>query len=184
MLTSTQQAWSLGIGDPSLAGWLIVLGYLLATLRCWVKSNDSRQNGNIDYFWVLLAVFLLFLGINKQLDLQTLFETCMKDWVKSHGWYARRRTLQIVFISTLGLGMIVVLVALRKRLANIWSQHKLVWLGLILLCIFILLRAATFNHIALWDQPIIWGLNLHFFLELGALITIIAGTFIQKPAEK
>lgn len=172
--------WQAGIGDPSLFGWLTVLVYLAAVWCCLVKAKQSKQFGGNYLFWLYLAAFLLLLGINKQLDLQSWFTEFMRDSAKAHGWYAYRRLVQVVFIAILGLGMLIALLSVRLLLANSWRRYKLTWLGIILLCAFILIRAASFHHFDILINHDIAGLPVNVLLEIGALLLIILGTFFSK----
>ena len=53
------------------------------------------MNGRrVKLFWMGLAALLVFLGFNKQLDLQTAFTFLAKDFAKATGWYENRRIVQ------------------------------------------------------------------------------------------
>jgi hypothetical protein len=78
LLAATENGnWKLGIGDPTPVGWITAIAYLAASLACavvWTADRRARRHGRpgSPVFWLSLALLLLFLGINKQLDLQTL----------------------------------------------------------------------------------------------------------------
>lgn len=172
--------WHAGIGDASIFGWITVAVYLLATFRCVVKAKDSKKFGGNYQFWLYLAAFLLLLGINKQLDLQSWLTEFVKDSAQAHGWYERRRPVQIFFIALLGLGLVVALLSLRLFLANSWRHNKLTWVGIVLLGTFIVMRAASFHHFdVLINRPIL-GININVIFEIGAILLIILGTFFNK----
>jgi len=172
--------WHLGIGDPTMWGWLTVVVYLLAVARCFVKANRDRAAGFPYQFWLYLGVFLLLLSINKQLDLQTWFSQTLRDLSLEHGWYEQRRILQLAFVVSVGTMMLVLLITLRIYLWNLWRSYKLVWCGLILLCAFILIRAASFHHVDILIRETVVGLELNVLLENLALVLIILGTFIHR----
>ncbi len=167
-------------GDPTFAGWLIVLTYFLVVSRCYFKHAEAKKQGLDAYFWVLIGGFLLLLGINKQLDWQTVFEASMRDMAKQHGWYAQRKLMQIAFIVFLALGLLTMLIVLRKFLAQARKNYKVVCFGLFLICVFIVLRAATFNHFSFLNTRSYFGFNAHVLLELGSLMTIYYGTYVNK----
>ena len=127
-----------------------------------------------------MAIFLLILGINKQLDLQSWFTETLKDAAQNHGWYEHRRPVQIAFIVALGFGMLMTLIAFRLFLANTWRNYTLAWIGVILLCTFILIRAASFHHVDILINTEVLGLRLNILLEIGAIILIILGTYFNK----
>ena len=172
--------WHIGIGDPTIFGWLTVLAYLVAMWRCVVKADESKDFGGNYQFWLYLAAFLLFLGINKQLDLQSWLTDFVRDSAKAHGWYEHRRPVQTIFIGLLGLGMLIALFSLRLFLANSWRHNKITWLGIVLLCLFILMRAASFHHFDILINHDILGIKINVILELGAIFLIILGTYFYQ----
>jgi DNA-directed RNA polymerase subunit RPC12/RpoP len=175
--------WHAGIGDASILGCVTVVVYLVATFRCVVKAKDSKKFGGNYQFWLYLGTFLLLLGINKQLDLQSWLTEFVKDSAQAHGWYERRRPVQIFFIALLGFGLVVALLSLRLFLANSWRHNKLTWVGIILLATFIVMRAASFHHLdVLINRPIL-GVNINVIFEIGAILLIILGTFFNKRSE-
>ncbi len=138
--------WHVGIGDPTIFGWITVICFFLAVLVCANKAFNLKAAGEGYRFWLCLALFLLLLGINKQLDLQTWFTQTLRDSAHAHGWYEARRPLQALFILGLALGILLSLVSIRRFLAASWHRHKIAWIGVELLCAFVLMRAASFHH--------------------------------------
>ena len=56
---------------------------------------------------MVLTILLLLLGINKQLDFQTLFNDVLRRMAKADGWYSVRRFYQVIFIATItALGLL------------------------------------------------------------------------------
>ena len=172
--------WHAGIGDPTLFGWLTVAAYGLAAFLCFKQSGIVKKQGGGARFWLVLSAVLLLLAINKQLDLQSWFTQVMRDSAHAHGWYAQRRAMQLAFIAILGLGMLIVLLSLRLFLANSWRHYKLVWVGIALLCAFIVIRAASFHHMDILINSNILGIKINVILELLALFIIILGTIYHK----
>jgi DNA-directed RNA polymerase subunit RPC12/RpoP len=172
--------WHVGIGDPTIFGWVTVLAYLLAAWRCVVKADESKDFGGNYPFWLYLAAFLLFLAINKQLDLQSWLTDFARESAKAHGWYEHRKPVQITFIGLLAFGMVTVLFSLRLFFANAWRHNKITWLGIVLLCTFIVMRAASFHHFDILINYDILGIKINVVLELGAIALIILGTYFNK----
>lgn len=180
ILAATEDGrWHAGIGDATVFGWITVAFYLLAVVRCIIKVNASKKFGGNYLFWHYLAIFLLVLGVNKQLDLQSWFTESLKDAAQNHNWYENRRSVQVGFIVALGIGMLMTLIAFRLFLANTWRNYKLAWIGVILLCTFILIRAASFHHVDILINKEVLGLKLNVILEIGAIILIILGTYFN-----
>jgi len=172
--------WHAGIGDPTVFGWITVLAYLIASLLYFFKAISLKKFGVNYQFWFYFAVFLLLLGINKQLDLQSWFTQTIKGSVQAHGWYAHRRQLQVAFIVFLSFGMLIALIMLRLFLENSWRKYKLTWVGIVLLCTFILMRAASFHHFDIFINHDILGFKINVLLEIGAISLIILGAFFNK----
>jgi hypothetical protein len=68
--------WRPGFSDPDLPGLIITRAYALTALLCFRRALKERRgsdgkNGH-SKAWFLYAIALILLGMNKQLDLQTL----------------------------------------------------------------------------------------------------------------
>jgi len=68
--------WFPGIGDPSLMGWFTVFAYFFTAYKSRGAARVLRSSllgSRETVLWFGLALLLMFLGINKQLDLQSFF---------------------------------------------------------------------------------------------------------------
>jgi hypothetical protein len=135
-------------------GWLTVAAYAAAAFLAFKSARAVTQEPRRDRaqralmrFWQALALLLLALCVNKQLDLQTLFTQIGRDLALAQGWYEDRRRYQVLFIGAVAvlglLGTVGLGFALRKVVARIW----LALLGLGFLASFIVIRAASFHHV-------------------------------------
>jgi hypothetical protein len=166
--------WRPGIGDPTPMGWMTVVAYLAASLACWRAAAARRKTNRHEKsrsapFWSLLSLILLFLAINKQLDLQSALTELGRRLIREQGWYDRRRELQLLFImSVAGLGCAVL--GGLGWMARRTSRGRLLALtGLIFLVVFIVVRASSFHRI---DQILglrLRGLRWNWLLELGGI---------------
>jgi MFS family permease len=170
--------WEPGIGDPTFVGWFTVAAYLLAAILCAAAAMRTRWFDRRAYrFWILFTVLMVALGINKQLDLQSLFTVVLKQFAKSTGWYEDRRIFQGIFICIIAFFGLAF-----AALAWIWTsrtlpQNRLTLLGGIFLLSFIVIRAASFHHI---DQILgreLAFLRINHVLELGGIACVALGTF-------
>ena len=95
--------WHPTIGDPSFMGWFTVLAYFFAfciSLKVYL-TGDRRFHRNPQkqkLLWLVLAVLMLLLCINKQLDLQTMFTATAKYYFLKNDMYQYRRHYQKLFI--------------------------------------------------------------------------------------
>lgn len=162
--------WTPQIGDPSYVGWITVFAYFGSSVLCFRaggRDRDSRQ------LWYVLGFWLAFLGVNKQLDLQTLLTDVARDYARTEGWYERRRFVQRLFVTGIGLMAVgcalLVIWILRRRPRAIQAAYA----GLVLLMAFIFIRAASFHHVDGYLRSTLLGAHFNWILELGG-VTIIA----------
>jgi hypothetical protein len=186
-----QGQWQPGIGDPSIIGWLTVVAYFLTATLCglcwvWPRFIARQRYRSPGEFWLFLAVVLIILGINKQLDLQSWFTEFGRQVAIENGWYRQRREVQFQFIMALGLMAIAVFIGLgrlwyvnRQRRPSSRLALGLAVLGLGFLVCFILVRAASFHHV---DHLLRWqlgGLTMNGFLELLGIGLIATGAILR-----
>ena len=171
--------WMPGIGDPSAMGWVTVIAYFVAALVCW---RASRRAGGWDPYadtdpklaWVFmgLAMLLAALGVNKQLDIQSLLTQFGEDLAREGGWYENRRVVQTLFV--IGMGTVsvatgaVALWWLRDRLGQLWPAIA----GTTLLLGFVVIRAASFHHVDWLLYRSTGPIKLNWVFELGGLAFI------------
>lgn len=137
------QRWSLVIGDPTFMGWTTVACYFLTSFSCfvvgWVRLRDKR-------LWTMLAVFLLLLGVNKQLDLQSALTATGRCVAQFQGWYDHRRAVQFAFVLALLCVSALVMAIAVYRLRQSLRRVGLALLGFGFLVTFVALRAVGFQH--------------------------------------
>jgi hypothetical protein len=172
--------WHPGIGDPTLLGWLTVALYLIAAAMCWRAAVLARGVRWPEYtrgeplFWLCCAVFLLCLGINKQLDLQTWFTIVGKSIAQQTGWYAERRVVQMAFIVVIAFFGLVLGAIGAWWTTRLSRACRINFLGAVFLGVFILIRAASFHHV---DQMLGFrfaGVRMNVLLEMGGTICMAA----------
>jgi hypothetical protein len=158
-------------------GWLTVGAYFLAGALCYREGRREWKAGGWNarvLFWGVLTILLGFLGINKQLDLQTLLTLSMRRVAIAQGWYEERRIVQGAFVGMIGLAGVASAMWMRRLV----GRYRDLWLplaGFVLLVVFVIVRAASFHHI---DQLInfrLAGVRMNWVLELGALGLVAVG---------
>lgn len=173
--------WTPTIGDPTIYGWTAALAYLVAALLCWHAHYDAPSSER--RAWSALALLLLALAINKQLDLQTLLTDVGRSTAKAHGWYRNRRIVQSVFIAVLALGgatgILVLFRIFRRTSWSLWGALA----GTALLFLFVLIRASSFEKVDILINSSLGGVRANHAMELGGIgIVALCGLARKHPA--
>jgi hypothetical protein len=172
--------WSPGIGDPTFVGWFTVVAYFLAALACWrVRAGSPETQPRLrrkeHVFWTGLTVAMLFLCLNKQLDLQTAFTEVLRGLAKRQGWYDARFAYQKAFIASMaGASLVAVLLCVRLTL-DLPGSVKTAGVGMVLIAFFVLIRAASFHHIDRLLGQTILLLHVNWLVELGGIAVVLLG---------
>jgi hypothetical protein len=162
-------SWRFQCDNPTILGWSVVAFYGIAALSCAVAAKRSGSPG----IWWLLALSLTFLGVNKQLNLQTMMIVVMRHVAGAGGWWDHRRAAQLVFALVFGLGVGLMLLWLASRHRDFFQTNRQAFWGMIILGIFVALRAATINHtdeflrINLGDEHWAWILEISGSVLIG-----------------
>lgn len=171
--------WRPGIGDPTFLGWLTTLSYLAAALLCYRAARRVRGTVpgalRMRGAWIALALLMLALGVNKQLDLQSWFSYVGKEMALEQGWYRQRAQFQRLFIAAVVIGSAisgsVAAYFLRRELRQLW----LTVLGALFIVAFVLIRASSFHHVDLFLKDGPGGVRMNWILELGGIACVAIG---------
>ncbi len=159
----------------------------LPDLRFIEAAKRARRRA---FAWAGFTLVLVALGINKQLDLQSLV-TETGRWLAHRGdWYENRSQVQVVFvlsvIATGTIGLVTGIVMLKGELETLGVPL----LGMALVLVFVAVRASSLQYV---DQLIGWqlaGFRMNWALELGGIFIIAAGAVLalrrarrQRPLE-
>ncbi len=177
------EAWRPGIGDPTFMGWFTVFAYLVVAFFAFRRMFRERRADMCCWrAWKYLGLLLLFLAINKQLDLQSWFAHVARQHALNHGWYEDRRVYQQGFIMVMAvllpLFLVFFLQSLRERLRDFLPAM----LGLTLLLAFVLVRASAFHHMDLLISKEFWGIRVNWILELGGILLLALGVRFRDQA--
>lgn len=174
------------IGDPTFFGWFTVLAYLVAAVSCVLCTIRSEQifgQGHLlqhRLIWGMMALGLFFLGINKQLDIQSWFTAVIKRIARTQGWFDLGQQVQILFIVGLALVSLVLLMAGIWFFRHVWRQYWLLGLGLVFIARFVIVRAATFYGVTLPElSRFTGGIRINWILEIGGASIITLGAWLN-----
>lgn len=170
--------WRPEIGDPTCMGWLTVASYFLCALVVWYlaalyKEKDPRAFT----FWFLIGVAMVLLGINKQLDLQTLLTEIGRQIARAQGWMDQRRTIQFWFIVMFALASGTVFLWLTLKFRDLFKRFPLAFSGLFFLLGFVVIRAISFHHIEEMLEIRLVGMRMNWIIELAGIYMILAAGF-------
>jgi hypothetical protein len=171
----SEARWTLGIGDPSIVGWFTVVAYFISAILAYRAGQRADERR----IWWSIAVLLIALGINKQLDLQSWFTQVGRDMARAEGWYDQRWIAQEMFIAAIaviGIGGAGFLFWWTRRRA---IDVRIAVAGLALLFAFVFMRAASFHHIDRLIGSTVLGFRFNWIFELGG-IAIIAVSAVRS----
>lgn len=171
VLTCTFNRWSPGIGDPTVAGWVTVAVYALcATLALGVATRAGR--GRERQFWIMMTGLMVFLGVNKELDLQTALTMTGRCLAQLQGWYELRQNVQrqfiLGFLAATLIGLVLGLFLMRRHLRS----HGLAIVGLATVAGFVAVRAVGIHHFDSFINTRVMDLRFNFIFEVSGLILI------------
>jgi len=158
MNSQSSTGWILEVGDPTLGAWLITFGYFAASLLCLRTSFIQKEiemvigkpvsivRLNSRSFWLACGFFSLLLGLNKQLDLQTLLIELLQNKSELDKAVTTNRIGSTSFIAlitaSIGYTYLIFRVAIEKTRIMI----RLGLVSLTLLFIYVIYRAATIHQ--------------------------------------
>jgi len=175
--------WHAGIGDPTVVGWVTVLVYVVTMVLCVRTTLTARRSGHPWRFWAGVSMAMVLLGVNKQLDLQSWFTEVGRDLALSEGWYEERRNVQVWFIAGLMMVAVLLLAGLRHVLDEAWHHYRTTCLGLAMLSVFVVMRAASFHHVDTLLR-MRWGeISANGLIENSALLVVAYGAWQAKQRQ-
>lgn len=179
------ESWNFQLDNPTFLGWTVVAFYAVAAVACARAGMTARRSVPTTASslpWWFVAGLLLFLGINKQLNLQTFMIVLGRRTADAGGWYVHRRLVQAMFSLVFALAVTGGGWVLIRSWREFFSENALTRLGLIILAVFVLIRASTIDHL---DERI--GVELHddewgWVLEIcgSLLIAVSAFAFARR----
>ena len=170
-------SWSPKIGDPNVTGWLTVLFYLVAGVLCVAAWRKLRGDSG-GRFWAVLAMLLLALAVNKQLDLQSALTATGKCLAQAQGWYGQRRVVQLIFLGGIAVAGIAAMSVGLWQLRGQLRRHAIALIGTIILLVFVMARALSFHHIDRILGVGQFGIPNNFLFENGGLFLIAVNAIL------
>ena len=181
-----QVDWEPGIGDPGFMGWFTVFAYFATAVLCGLACRAVREGipeperGRQPEVWKWVTVFLVALGINKQLDLQSLFTALARALLRKTDLMPVHRTLQFDFIVALIACAALFLVVSAWRVRRRRREYWLLLLGITFTTTFIVVRASSFHHVDVLLGSRVLGAKLNWVFELTGIALIAAAAWTRR----
>jgi hypothetical protein len=168
-------------GDPSFAGWATTVVYLVSAGASHAAARAGQTRVS-EGFWLSTAAVLMILGINKQMDVQTLVTAQARAIAAAQGFLPVRRMLQTLFVTAMAIAMtsLLALALVASRRSSVAIRVAVA--GLAGLGWFVVLRAARFYHLDLAGLHTISGSPAEMIEFLSAsLIGLAAAASLAGP---
>lgn len=176
--------WRPGIGDPTVLGWVTTVGYFVAAGLCVAyalraeKVSPAVRFDRHRLFWWGLAIFMLLMGFNKQLDLQILVLQVGRKMAVEQGWFSERDAVRKAIIMGFAFTGLVLTAWLGWTCRRVWRRYILAVSGMALLIIFILIRASGNRLVILGYRP--GSFSKYKVLEIGGILCVVASALIER----
>jgi hypothetical protein len=166
--------WHPTIGDPTFMGWFTMAAYFAGAFCAYMTAYKMRTLDRRAFlFWCICGVLLTALGINKQLDLQSLFTEMGRQVAKAQGWIEQRRAFQFRFVEVFTASALCLFILFSIKMRSLFRRFSLAFIGVFFLISFIVVRAASFHHVDRFLGSRLFGAKMNWILELGGIFTII-----------
>lgn len=170
VIACVDNRWSPTIGDPTIMGWLTVAAYGLAAASCFTASRVRVRDRR---FWFWLAVFLAFLCVNKQLDLQSALTATGRCISQLQGWYEYRHFVQVPFVIALIVTGVTTLIITAICMAPALFRVGIALMGFGLVLTFVAVRAIGLSHVDQLINLTLSGVRMNWVLELTGIVLIL-----------
>lgn len=161
MILAEVPRWQPGFHDPTAMAWFLVVAYLGVAIACWMAGRRMGERRPVDRrLWSALGLFLLFLAINKQLDLHALGFDLVSDVARELGWYEQRWA--VANWGMLGAGILAAVAGMAVvRVFRVGRERlRLAMIASFLLLLTLMGQSLSANPLGLWMQSGLFGAPL------------------------
>jgi len=176
--------WRPTIGDPTFMGWLTVGSYFgCAILGAIIVFVNRKRDRGFLFFWSTISLLMILLGINKQLDLQSLLTEVGRQIARAQGWMGDRRIVQFWFIVCFGITAVGIFLLFVIIIKDLFRRFALAFVGIFFLLGFIIIRASSFHHFQEFLGFRFFELKMNWVLELTGIYLIFLAEFKEMFTE-
>jgi hypothetical protein len=160
------------------------VSYFAAAAAAAAATMQPRAVRRDRATWLFICLSTAALGINKQLDLQSYITSFGREMARADGWYPERRSVQAASVYIIGLCGAALLAALLWRVRASASAVKVALFGLIVLGVFVMIRAVSIHHVDRLMRVELAGTRWTAILELGGATLILAASLAYSRRNK
>lgn len=186
-LSAIVNAWLARSGDAYLSSMINTALYAVSVVAGayrWKMLQRTKSFRAEQFFWLVVILMLLALGINKELDFQVLLVEIGRPMAVKGGWYGHRRIVLAVFacflIGTIGIFAVGTVYGIRRH----WRENIFALVGLIILCAYVVFEATSLSHIGFnIDADEKQDVRLTDLIEMSGILLILANALRYKKKE-
>lgn len=182
--TKTRFKWYPRIDNLTIIDWLTIALYFMASITCGIlacrvgleQPHWPRERGA----WRSLAVLFLGLGINRQLNLDTVFTQAGRVLANYQGWYGHRALFQLAFIAQVALTCVVVEVTLLVWARRSPKSTRVALAGAVLVFSFVVIRAVSYHYVDRFLNKQILGFRRNSILEMAGIGLVLLASLWRQ----
>ena len=174
-------------GRLTLVGWTNFALYTVAALlafRAALISCRRSWPSETRRIWFCVGVLLAALGLNKPLDLQTWLIELGRQFAGRENLSAHRTGLHVLFFLVFAAALVALFIMVKLRFSAVLGSFArrlpLAAGGCLLVCAYIVIRAASITHVDLMLGVDLERIPFLWLLEACGLLLIIIQS-LRKP---
>jgi len=171
--------WLSKSGDTTFWSWIITIMYVVVVSLSLYYTNRIKTDKERHFLWVCISLFILAMGINKQLDFQILLTMAGKTLAGNLNLMNRSRilwkTLAVGILFSAVIGGIIILYKSRRIL----NKEKLTIGGVAILLFFTLTRVGSISQIRIAIILQYYVISRIHAVELLGLLIISLSLFLK-----
>jgi hypothetical protein len=175
-----------GIRDLSIVGWLTVILYFSAAIRCWIIARklgwaaDDIEGTKELRCWRSMTAASFALGVSKQLDIPTVLTNAGRLIARLQGWYDQRRSAQIALVAVLAIMSLIAAIMLVRWVRNAPVSTWLALVASVMLVGYFAIRAVSFHSVDRLIGMRILGVSLNSILEIGGIGAVLVASYWRQ----
>lgn len=182
--------WRSKLGDRTLVGWGITAWYAVAGVFCLACTGrfDSRRvlpiNQIFAWFWWFMAGVLIFMAVNKQLDIQLLLADIGRAFTKNQGWYMQRAPVQIRVLALGACICLAIVMEMAHKLNGGPKSTRFALCGVLVLAVMVVIHMVSSHSIEHALAASVSGISVADAIEILAIGWIAVCSLFYNRTER